>query len=247
MKKKILIAVWLFLAVLCFLYGIIVRSVGSGTAFFIVWIGLAIVFGFFAIAVWRELWQKIPNVLRKVFLALVCIGMACFVVIEGCVVSGMHAQGEAGLDYIIVLGAQVYESGPSAVLKFRLDKAIEYLEENPDPLCVVSGGQGYNEPFSESLGMAQYLEEHGISENRIILESESLTTKENISNSRKLIEEHSSVGVVTNNFHVFRAVWTAKNQGLENVCGIAADTTKLYLPNNMFREFFGVVKYMISR
>ena len=37
----------------------------------------------------------------------------------------MHEKGEAGLDYIIVLGAQVRESGPSAALKYRLDEAVE--------------------------------------------------------------------------------------------------------------------------
>jgi uncharacterized SAM-binding protein YcdF (DUF218 family) len=60
-----------------------------------------------------------------------------------------------------------------------------------------------------------------------------------------LIEETATVGIVTNNFHVFRAVQTAKREGLENVCGIAADTTKLYLPNNMLREFFGEVKFLL--
>jgi uncharacterized SAM-binding protein YcdF (DUF218 family) len=149
------------------------------------------------------------------------------------------------MDYIIVLGAQVYENGPSTVLQFRLDKAIEYLDDNPETICIVSGGQGYNEPFPEAVGMAAYLEDNGISEDRIILESESSNTEENIANSMVLIEETASVGIVTNNFHVFRAVQTAKREGLENVCGIAADTTKLYLPNNMLREFFGEVKFLL--
>lgn len=55
-----------------------------------------------------------------------------------------------GLDYIIVLGAQVRKDGPSPVLKYRLDKAVEYLNENPDTVCIVSGGQGSNEPWSEA-------------------------------------------------------------------------------------------------
>ena len=42
----------------------------------------------------------------------------------------MHADGRGGLDYIIVLGAQVRKDGPSPVLKYRLDKAVEYLYEN---------------------------------------------------------------------------------------------------------------------
>ena len=164
---------------------------------------------------------------------------------EACIISGFRQHGAEDLDYIIVLGAQVYESGPSVVLKYRLDEAIGYLNENPDTLCIVSGGQGYNEPYAEAVGMAAYLEEHGIPEERIILEDTSKNTEQNMINSMALMPEQASVGLVTNDFHVFRAVWIAKKQGMTNVCGIAADSTTLFLPNNMFREFFGVVKYVI--
>ncbi len=47
--------------------------------------------------------------------------------------SQMHVAGPDNLDYIIVLGAQVYKNGPSPVLKFRLDKAYEYLLQNAKP------------------------------------------------------------------------------------------------------------------
>ena len=167
----------------------------------------------------------------------------CFV--EGCVISQMHAKGKAGLDYIIVLGAQVRENGPSPVLKYRLDKAVEYLEENPDTICIVSGGQGKNEPWSEAEGMAQYLKTQGIDENRIRLEDQSLTTEQNVTNSQKLMEEGASVGIVTNDFHVFRAKQIAKKYGLKDVCGIAAGSSPLYLPNNMLREFFAEIKFLV--
>ena len=47
---------------------------------------------------------------------------------------------------------------------------------------------------------------------------------------------------MTNNFHVFRAVKIAEKLGLENVCGIAAKSNTLYLPNNMLREYGGILK-----
>lgn len=245
MKKKKLFDLWVFLSIVCFVYGIIVRAAGSGTSFFIVWLGLAVMFGFFALAVKKNLWSKLPKAIRKIFVVLVCAGLAFFVVIEGCVISGFGAKGQANLDYIIVLGAQVYERGPSVVLQYRLDEAIKYLEENPDTICIVSGGQGYNEPFAEAVGMADYLEQQGISPDRIILEAESKTTSENMANSKVYLPEGASVGIVTNNFHMFRALQTAKKQGIENVCGIAADSNPVYLPNNMFREFFGEIKFLI--
>lgn len=150
-----------------------------------------------------------------------------------------------GLDYIIVLGAQVRKDGPSPVLKYRLDKAVEYLNENPDTVCIVSGGQGSNEPWSEAEGMARYLQEKGIDTARILTEDQSQTTGQNITNSKKLMKEGASVGIVTNNFHVFRALQIAKKYGLSDVCGIAADSTPKYLPNNMLREFFAEMKWLL--
>ena len=223
----------------------IVYAVGSGTAFFMVWLGLGVMFILFIVALRVDLWHKLPNSLRKLVVVLLWIGGCCFVIVEGFVISGFNEKGKPDLDYIIILGSQVYENGPSVVLKYRLDQAIDYLEENPKTLCIVSGGQGYNEPFAEAVGMADYLKEKGIPEDRIMLEKESKTTEENISNSMAFIEDGASVGLVTNNFHVFRAMQIAKKQGLKNVCGIAAGATPMYLPNNMFREFFALIKFMI--
>ena len=50
------------------------------------------------------------------------------------------------------------------------------------------------------------------------------------------------VAVVTNNFHVARAVRLARKQGFTNVSAVSAPSDPLYLPNNMFREFFGFAK-----
>lgn len=243
-KKAVVIAIWVFLAVVCIIYGILVWASGSGTRFFIVWLGLGFVFILFAVAAKTNFWSMLPGMLQKLFLGLVCVGFCAFAIVESCVISGFAQHGEKNLDIILVLGAQVYERGPSPVLKFRLDEAITYLNANPDTVCIVSGGQGYNEPFAEAFGMMRYLEENGIKAERILPEAESHTTAENIINSRKLMDEDASVGIVTNDFHVFRAVQAAKKLGIKNVCGIAADSTWLYLPNNMLREFFGVVKYL---
>ena len=42
----------------------------------------------------------------------------------------MNVKPVKNLDYIIVLGAQVKESGPSVILRYRLDRAVSYLKEN---------------------------------------------------------------------------------------------------------------------
>ena len=246
MKKKS-VAFWIFfiLAVICIIYAVIVRSTGSGTSFFLMWVGIGIVLLLLGISFRIEFWKNVPHVVKVIGMVVVCIGIVSFVLVEGCVISQMHAKGKAELDYIIVLGAQVRENGPSPVLKYRLDKAVEYLEENPDTICIVSGGQGSNEPWSEAEGMARYLQEKGIDTARILTEDQSQTTGQNITNSKKLMKEGASVGIVTNNFHVFRALQIAKKYGLSDVCGIAADSTPKYLPNNMLREFFAEMKWLL--
>ena len=134
--------------------------------------------------------------------------MTVFTIIEVMIARGFACHGEPNLDYIIVLGAQVLEGGPSAVLRYGLDEAVRYMNENEHTICIVSGGQGYNEPFPEAEGMFRYMKEKG--------------------------------------FHVFRALQTAKAQGLKNVCGIAAGSNRLFLPNNMLREFLGEIKFLLT-
>ena len=95
--------------------------------------------------------------------------------------------------------------------------------------------------------MAAYLVERGIDPARIVEEDASTSTVENIANSMALMEGvEGGVGIVTNDFHVFRSVRIAQRLGLENACGIAAPSDAWFLPNNMLREFFGVVKDFLA-
>ena len=245
--KRVFIAIWLILALLCLIYGILVRMTGYGTPFFMVWIGTGVLFLIFAIMVWTELWNKLPGFVHILFWIAVLIVLVLFFVLEGQILSGFHEKGEKDLDYIIVLGAQVRTEGPSPVLAYRLEQAYEYLTENPGTTCIVSGGQGYNEPCTEAEAMAAYLMERGIPEERIIQEKKATTTKENIRFSMSFMEQDASVGIVTNNFHVYRALRIAEDEGLRNVCGIAADNKRFYLPNNMYREFFALGKYYLAK
>lgn len=243
---------FLILGFLCIAYGIIVRSIGSGTGFFVAWCGLGACFLLFFFSLRMGWWDLLPGVIKYIIYVCVGIILIAFIIVEGMVLSGFSKHGDQDVDLIIVLGAQIYEKGPSVALKYRLDEAIHQLEENPDLKCIVTGGQGYNEPYAEAVGMAKYMEEKGVPKERIILEDESKTTKENIANSIKIIENElgmdindMKIGIVTNNFHVFRGLQIAKKAGIKNACGISCPSTLFFLPNNMFREFFGEIKYLI--
>ena len=118
----------------------------------------------------------------------------------------MFSKPERGAQWIIILGAQVRGRKITDSLKRRLDAAIHYLEENERTMVVVSGGRGPGEDISEADAMEQYLIEQGVAENRIRKEDQSVSTRENLSFSRRFIDpKHETVGIVTNNFHSYRA------------------------------------------
>lgn len=230
-------------ALFCFAYCAVVFMIKSGSRFYLVWAAGGICLTVLACMLHFGLWDRTPLMLRRIFCVLVVLGVVLFVIVEGCIISHYRDKGEENLDYIIVLGAQMKAGGPSAVLKFRLDAAYEYLLNNEDTVCIVSGGQGRNEPCSEAEGMYTYLTEKGISPERIIKEDQSTDTSENIAYSAELIgRKDISVGIITNNFHVFRGIRLAKAAGFEHVCGIAARSNVYFQLNNMVREFFGILK-----
>lgn len=236
------ICILIFLGILSALYGILVLQVGSGSSFWLLWEAIGVFFLIWAFLLYSGFFA-LHKTIKSIFHVLVAAAVVVLVIFCGMIVGKFTAEGKPDLDYIIVLGAQVREDGPSVVLKYRLDKAIEYLNENPDTICIVSGGQGVNESISEAEGMSEYLIEHGIEKDRILLEDKSRNTVENIINSKALMEApYDKVGIVTNNFHMFRAVQIAKAQGIEDVCGIAADSNAIYLPNNILRECCGILK-----
>ncbi len=247
MNGKSRAILWSILGVLCILYGLFVRRAGSGTLFFAFWIALGLCFAAAAVAARKELWKKLPRVVRIAAAGILIFLALLFLFVEALILSAFGKKGEPDLDYVMVLGAQVRESGPSVVLRYRLDKAAAYLSENEDTVCIVTGGQGYNEPFPEAQGMRDYLVSCGISPERILMESKSKNTVENMRFSMELFDpEKDSVGILTNNFHVFRAERLAKKAGIRNACGIAADTNVYYLPSNMVREFLAVIKDFLA-
>ena len=231
------------IGILCILYGIMVLMIRSGTTFFVVWFALGAFFLLLGFLVHNHLLEKLPKILRTLLLIAICAGILMLAVCEGFVLCGFSSRAPAGLDYLIVLGAQVREDGPSAVLKYRLDAAAQYLQENNSTICIVTGGKGAAEPFPEGQGMKDYLVKAGIPEERIIVEDRALNTVQNIQYSMALMSSpNAPTAIVTNNFHVTRGLALARGQGLTDVYAIAAPSDPLFLPNNMLREFFGLTK-----
>lgn len=188
-----------------------------------------------------------PGWLRYAAAAVLIAGILLFAVICSGVIRGMQAKGSRNLEYVVVLGAQVKGDKPSRALKKRLDAAWGYAQKNPDTILILSGGQGSGENITEAKCMEEYLTEHGISRERLVLEEKSTNTRENLVFSDQLTNcSHARTGILSNNFHVYRAVKLAEKLGYEAAEGIAAPSDAIMQVHYVVREVFALVKEKIA-
>lgn len=189
-------------------------------------------------------------IVRRVLNCCVCLGLLVAAITEGFVIHASFGQPDKSCAYMVVLGCLVREDGPSVSLQNRIDAAYEYLVAHPDVIAVVSGGQGEDEPISEAQCMYDHLVEMGIDPDRIWIEDKSTSTWENLQFTLALIEEKTGsrpnvLGLVSSEYHLFRASLQAKDLGIETV-GIPARTTLASQALNHFlREIAGVWHYIL--
>lgn len=184
--------------------------------------------------------------LRIFVTALVCCGLALFVFVEALIIAAAYApepDEEAGC--VVVLGCGIFPDGHlSLSLKTRLDAAYGYLEAHPGTLCIVTGGQGENEPRPEADAMKDYLVSRGIDAERIYAETTSTSTEENLANAltimRQLGIERETVAIATNDYHVYRAKLLAGDLGL-SAFGLPAKTPLLVRAGSFMRECLAVI------
>ncbi len=137
----------------------------------------------------------------------VAIGLTLFVIALGTILMDIYNSKNIEMknDYVIILGAGLQGNKPKDVLKYRLDKAIDYYKKYPNVIFIVSGGKGKDEIISESKAMKNYLISHSIPQNNIIEENKSTKTLENLIFSYNLIPPNiKNIGVISNDFHMYR-------------------------------------------
>lgn len=217
-------------------YGVLMAALYPAGGFFLVWIALGT-----ALAVAA----RVPRA-RRAICAVCVAGALAAGGLCGLIFSAVATTPPAGLDALVVLGAGLRPDGtPSEALAYRLDAALDYLEDNPGTVCVVSGGQGLGESRTEADAMYDYLLEQGLDAGRVTREDRSTSTAENVRNSAEMLDPGASVGIVTNDFHLYRALRIAEKNGLAGASGLAAPSNPLYLPQSALRECAALVKDLL--
>ena len=189
-------------------------------------------------------------IVRTVITVLLCIGMTVILITEGIIIHASFGDPDEHCDYIVVLGCMVWPNGPSPTLQNRIDAAYNYLEAHPGVIAVLSGGKGKDEPMSEAQCMYEGLLKKGIDPDRLWIEDQATSTWTNLQYSLALIESRTgsrpeTIGILSSEYHLFRASLFADACGVEFV-GVPAKTTKLSLRVNYFmREVAGVWHYLL--
>lgn len=192
--------------------------------------------------------QGVLRVIKYVIIFGLCVFAAAAVFLA---VYGNADNAGYDEEALIVLGCAVHGDYPSTPLVNRLDAAIEYAEKNKNALIVVSGGKGFQETVTEAAAMEKYLIEKGIDPSRIIKEEAATSTYENMTFSKEILdgifgENSYRVTVLTNDFHVFRAVYNAELTGLETTHAHGKTTWYNTVPCYL-REVLAVVNTIFVR
>ena len=197
-----------------------------------------------AIIVYAHYFEKVKKGVHIMIgvISIIPVSIMLFLAIYGNIDTAQFDE-----DAVIVLGAGIRGEAVTPILANRLDRAIEYHRKNPNAIIIVCGGQGRGR-ITEALAMTRYLAARGVSAEKIIQEDRSRTTFQNLSFAKNILTEHFPEGftsvIITNDFHMYRAMRIARELGMPSR-RMGAATTWYIIPINFFRETAAVLRMWI--
>lgn len=249
--RPFLIIKWLLPAALLLLSLFFYTAIHGHSFLGLVCLCLAgVVIAYYLLDCLKKRFPKTVKTLTITLTTILCIGVLIFAVTEAIIIHASFGQPNADCDYIVVLGAKVNGTSPSLSLSDRIRAAESYLKSHPNTIAVLSGGQGSDEGISEAQCMFHELTMQGIDPNRLWLENKSTSTQENLRFSLALIKEKTgirpaTIGLISSEYHLFRAGLFAKECGVTAI-GIPAATSWFSIKLNYFmREVAGIWHYIL--
>jgi len=139
-------------------------------------------------------------------------------------------------DVILVMGAAQFDGRPSEVLLARLDQAKSTFKSGLAPRIYTIGGGAPGDRTTEAAASRTWLINNGISKKNILAIAKGRDT---LSSTKAYVEQmrkakFSSVVIVTDPYHCYRAIKMAKDRGIKSTCsavesGPAANSGIKYL------------------
>jgi uncharacterized SAM-binding protein YcdF (DUF218 family) len=110
-------------------------------------------------------------------------------------------------DVILILGAAEYRGRPSPVLRARLDHGLVLWRRKLAPRILTTGGAGGDPVFTEGEVGRNYLVQHEVPAEAIIVEADGSSTAESTAAAGEIMRRMGlrSCLVVTDGYHMFRA------------------------------------------
>ncbi len=179
-------------------------------------------------------------VIVSVLLALCVIGVAFVVISNICVkssvkeriISAEQAAKIEDADCIIILGCLVKSSGePSDMLSDRLERGVEIYDLGGAPKILMSGDHGRAE-YDEVGAMKEYAVENGVPSEDVFLDHAGFSTYESMYRAKEIFGVKKAI-IVTQGYHLYRALYIAKSLGID-AYGVASDQ-RTYV-NQTFRD-----------
>lgn len=163
---------------------------------------------------------QLPRWLRKVAAGALAVGLVVAAAILALMIlaAARRPAPAQAPGTVIVLGCEVrHDDQPSLTLRSRIRAAYDYLSAHPEAVCVASGAIGTSGTITEAQCIRDTLVEMGISPDRIYLEEQSRSTRENLLFSAAIIAENhldSRVALATDYYHQYRGQFFARQAGL---------------------------------
>ncbi|MBU3104916.1 SanA/YdcF family protein [Clostridium gasigenes] len=145
-------------------------------------------------------------------------------------------------DAIIVLGAGAKDDGsPSDILEDRLKTAIEVYNSGVCSKFILSGDHG-RESYNEVSVMKEYIINNcDVEEKNVFLDHAGFSTYDSIYRAKDIFEVENAI-IITNEYHLPRALYLAKKMGI-NANGISSDIRNyLFIESYKSREKLAQLK-----
>ena len=160
---------------------------------------------------------KILSIAVVIGLILVLIG-ACInlyvIHTGGKRIYSVKAMRGSHADCILVLGAGLKPDGsPSDMLRDRLSFACDLWQEGVSDTVLISGDRA-SESYDEVTAMKNYLLAHGVPEDAILEDPMGYSTSESLIRAKE-VYGYENIIVVTQRYHLYRALYVAEKIGLD--------------------------------